>query len=162
MSAIYNEQRSRTVHGSNNNVEPNFNNNFMEEVPRTKSNSMFDPDLVDGKTGKRGMLLRSERGKVLDTRADLMAANKKDLHDIVKHNNFQSCSLYQMQLMQEYNNGHYKLIMYIRGNEVLFVQDVDGDCLISQTYGSLKEAIQKHSEQKYGWVERVKREPKSI
>lgn len=157
VAGAYNSQRSRATLGSKNNVLPNLTNNFMEQVPRTRSLTTFDEDTLD--------YVRSERGKVVDRKHLELEREAMSLLDHIKCDkgsyfdafiqrkiSMPLSTRYHCLMLKEYRHTSYKLMVFFSGDEYVFVQEYEGLRMISSTYkGTTGEAVQRYKDQQMGW-----------
>lgn len=161
-AAAYNAQRSKAVTGVRGDTEMKLDNNFMEEIPRTRSLSTHDPELFDGKTGlpikfsksnlpgKHRPGWRSERGKVVDTLHKVWEVERKDVWGLYKvwqgQMSKQGVSEYFCRKL-EIREG-YRLLLFFSGAEFIFIQEVSyrNTRRYSKIYSDLREATDIYSQ----------------
>lgn len=146
VASAYNAQRSKATSGPRNDVEHKQDNNFLEDVPRTRSLSTYDPDWNE--------YVRSERGKVVDHKNKLISLETKPLdqlwlewyagHGRTKSNWFNVTKLE--------GGGKGQLLLVVRGNEYLFVlQFADGEQMLSAVYQGRERAMADYRRATIAW-----------
>ena len=126
VAAAYNSQRSRATTGSRGNTEHDPNNNFLSDVPRTRSLSLWSEGEVIG---------RSERGKVVDTKHELIVREGKNLFELYlvdPNDSHHGQKLFQRMIIEK--SGHYKLFLLFNGNTFMFIQETLTTRRISRLY----------------------------
>lgn len=145
-SAAYTAQRSKPTIGSGPDTLPKLDNNFMQEVPETRSLSTYDEDINE--------MVRSEKGKVEDRLYQLKAeerGNLLSLYRVWQNKRQQGVAEYYCTILERIGP-NYKLMMFHSGMEFLFVQEYKNVRMISRTYYGRDKAMQHFHKKHFGWI----------
>lgn len=150
-AAAYNLQRSKATIGPRSDASHKPNNSFTQPVPATKSLSRKDHDLVDGKTGKPGVMVRSERGHTVDKKHELIKMEGKNILELFRvwqGDRHQGVSLFLRTDVEKIGD-NFCLYLLFTGNEYLFIQEYKTTRMISRIYHgrSSAEYYKKHQEE---------------
>lgn len=159
-AAAYNSQRSRATLGSRGNIEHDPESSFMHEIPRTKSLSLHDPDLVDGATGmkvdtkrKHKPEWRSERGKVVDAKHELLVREQRGLYEayVVWESAFHQGVMHFQRMALKRIGDNFVLWLLFAGNTFMFVQECEDTRRISWTYEGREAAMSAYGQNSIHW-----------
>ena len=147
-AAAYNAQRSRATEGGRASTFHKIDNNFMEVVPDTRSLSTIDYDLE--------VSVRSERGKVVDRKHELMKVEAQGLYYMYRvwqGKRGQGVSEF-FQLTVEKHEG-YVMKLFFSGQEFMFVSEVSLKNIrrISRIYKSRDEAMYYKNSNRIAWID---------
>lgn len=149
-SAAYTAQRSKATIGSRNDTEHNLNSNFTQEVPRTRSLSTYDNDWDEW--------IRSERGKVVDTKHDLIAIEEQrkikkfiSYYKVWQGKKHQGVAEYYCVILKKFGDD-FKLMLFFSGQEFLFVQECENTRRISRTYIGREDAMRQYNNNNISWL----------
>jgi hypothetical protein len=159
VAGAYNAQRSRATVGRTTNTEHDFESNWHEPVPRTRSLTTFDPENLE--------YIRSERGKAVDRMREEMDREVMELIELVKgdgswydvwktRKDTQPLSIrYSCIVLDEVKVSGYRLLCFYNRKQYLYAQEYEGQRLVSRIYdGSSSDAVQKYKVNKsaLGWA----------
>jgi len=144
-AAAYNLQRSKATTGQGPNTEPRLDNNFMEDVPRTRGLSTYD--------FSKEVWVRSETGKTKDRKHELMIVEGKDLFGLYRiwQSQMRSQGVSEYFCMAIKKTEGYVLNLFFSGNEYLFVKETRGIRSISMTYIGRNEAMERYYSNRIVW-----------
>ena len=135
-SAAYNAMRSRATIGSGDGVLPNLDNNFMSEVPRTRSLSTYD--------NEARVWVRSVRGVTVDRKHQVLEVQAQGLIKMFQlwvGSRGSGLKEFFSRTVEEYPG--YKLELLFSGNEFMYVSTVSAKNIrrISRIYNGREEAM---------------------
>ncbi len=171
-AAAYNKQRSKATLGGRYDTQPNPDNNFMQEVPRTISLTTVDWELVDGNTGeklnrrekKRVIITRrdkSKRKEVVDRKAEIIAMEEHRkrgtfllFYKVWEGWNRQGVQEFHVQTLKENKEKGFSQRLYFCGNEAIIVQESKSGRFISKVYIGRDTALEHYNNNKIQWIKR--------
>ncbi len=140
VASKYNMQRSKATVGPRNDSEHKLDSNFLEPVPDTKRLSTYDHDLEEW--------VRSERGKVVDRKNELIIHEKKTLYELYTENKGQG--VFKSNWYSATRLGKAMWLLR-RGNEYMFVLKTNTVEMISHIYTDYAKANRDYRVQRINW-----------
>jgi len=136
-AAAYNMQRSKVTTGSRGNTEHKLGNSFTQDIPET-----IQP-----------RFRITEKSKTIETRNELLIVESSSLFTLYRvwqGQNHQGVDAFYCTVLEKH--GQYSCTLFFSGNEYIIVLENGDIRMISSTYHSREEILQRKNQNKLSWV----------